>query len=206
MAHHQHRLRRGHHPHQRAVLGHQHVAAAQHLAARQEHAQRAPGRIGGVEAAAAAHVPVQLDLVARLSSAGARPRPWATSLFTVSMGGGSWVGGGQQGSAYTTLVQPCGACHADPRPQLAEHCWRTASSWASTAIASTHGLNELGLDRQAALELKHGPRPRRRARRRRRPDGRTHLRALASRSPAATLRPSLEAPAAARHAAHRGRA
>ena len=37
----QHRLRRGDNAHQRAVFGHQHVAAAHHVAARQENAQRA---------------------------------------------------------------------------------------------------------------------------------------------------------------------
>jgi hypothetical protein len=41
-AHHHHRLRRGDHLDQRAVLGHQHVAAAHHLAARQEDAERRP--------------------------------------------------------------------------------------------------------------------------------------------------------------------
>ncbi len=46
---------------QRAVLGHQHVAAAHLRAARQEHAERAAAGIGGVEAAFLAHVPVELD-------------------------------------------------------------------------------------------------------------------------------------------------
>jgi hypothetical protein len=42
----QHRLRRGEHAHHGAVLRHQHVAAAGDGAARQEHAQRAPLRVG----------------------------------------------------------------------------------------------------------------------------------------------------------------
>jgi hypothetical protein len=58
---HQHRLRRGQHAHQRAVLGHQHVAAAHHGAARQKDAEFAPGAVGGGEAAFLAHVPVELD-------------------------------------------------------------------------------------------------------------------------------------------------
>jgi hypothetical protein len=58
---HQHRLRRGEHAHQRAVLGHQHVAAAHHGAARQKDAEFAPGAVGGGEAAFLAHVPVELD-------------------------------------------------------------------------------------------------------------------------------------------------
>ena len=57
----QHRLRRGQHPHQRAVLGHQHVATAHRGTARQEHRQLAARRIGGREAAFLAHVPVELD-------------------------------------------------------------------------------------------------------------------------------------------------
>ena len=44
---------------QRAVLGHQHVAATRHRAARQKDGQRARLRIGGAEAALLAHVPVQ---------------------------------------------------------------------------------------------------------------------------------------------------
>ncbi len=61
MAHHQHRLRRGEHTHQRAVVTDQHVAAAHRRAARQEHAERAAARIGRVEAALLAHVPVEHD-------------------------------------------------------------------------------------------------------------------------------------------------
>ena len=58
---HEHRLRGGDHAHERAVLGHEHVAAAHHGAARQEHAEHASLRIGGVEAALLPHVPVELD-------------------------------------------------------------------------------------------------------------------------------------------------
>ena len=60
-AHHQHRLRRGQHAHQRAIVDHQHVATAHQGAARQEHAQRAALRIGGLEAAFLTHVPVEFD-------------------------------------------------------------------------------------------------------------------------------------------------
>ena len=59
--HHQHRLRRRMNLDQRAVVGHQHVAAAHLRAARQEHAERAAHRIGGVEAALLAHVPIEFD-------------------------------------------------------------------------------------------------------------------------------------------------
>ena len=62
VAHHQHRLRGGHHAHQRAVLDHQRVATTHHAAARQEHAQRAALRVDGVEAAFLPHVPVEFDL------------------------------------------------------------------------------------------------------------------------------------------------
>lgn len=55
------RLRRSDDADQRAVLGDEHVAAANDGAARQEHAERAVGAVGGVEAALAAHVPVELD-------------------------------------------------------------------------------------------------------------------------------------------------
>ena len=58
----QHRLWRGLHAHQRAVLADQHVAAAQHGAARQEHVERAAQRIGGRDAALLAHVPVEFHL------------------------------------------------------------------------------------------------------------------------------------------------
>jgi hypothetical protein len=53
-------LRRMHHDH-RAIDGYQHVAAAHQRAAGQEHAERAALRIGRVEAAFLAHVPIELD-------------------------------------------------------------------------------------------------------------------------------------------------
>ena len=46
---------------QRAVLGHQHVAATQQRAARQKHTDRAPLAVGGAQAAFLAHVPVEFD-------------------------------------------------------------------------------------------------------------------------------------------------
>ena len=60
--HHQHRLRGGQHADQRAVLGHQHIATPDGGAARQEHAQPAAQRVGGIEAAFLPHVPVEFDL------------------------------------------------------------------------------------------------------------------------------------------------
>jgi hypothetical protein len=57
----QHRLRRGNHLDHGAVFGDQHVAAAHQRAARQEHAQLAAQRVGRVEAAFLAHVPVELN-------------------------------------------------------------------------------------------------------------------------------------------------
>lgn len=52
-------LRRRDHPHQRAVLAHQHVAAAHGRAARQEDAEFAPLAVHGLEAALLARVPVE---------------------------------------------------------------------------------------------------------------------------------------------------
>ncbi len=57
----QHRLRRGLHAHQRAVFGHQHIAAAHHGATRQEHTQLAARAVGRVKAAFLAGVPVEGD-------------------------------------------------------------------------------------------------------------------------------------------------
>lgn len=57
----QQRLRRGNHPHQRSVLGHQHIAAPHGRASRQEHAQRPPLAVDGLEAAFLTRVPVQCD-------------------------------------------------------------------------------------------------------------------------------------------------
>ena len=61
VGHQKHLLRRGHDPDQRPVLRHQHVTAACHRAARQEHADRATQRIGGLKAALLPHVPIQGD-------------------------------------------------------------------------------------------------------------------------------------------------
>ena len=61
VAHDHHRLRCGLHADERAIFGHEHVAAAGHCAARQKDAQRAAGGVGGVEAALLAHVPVEVD-------------------------------------------------------------------------------------------------------------------------------------------------
>ena len=57
----QHRLGCGDHADHAAVLGHQHVAPAHDGAAGQEHAEFAPGGVGGGEAAFLAHVPVEFD-------------------------------------------------------------------------------------------------------------------------------------------------
>ena len=52
-------LWRGFDAYKRAVFGHQHIAAANHCAARQKNAHAAPERVGGFEAALLAHVPIQ---------------------------------------------------------------------------------------------------------------------------------------------------
>ena len=57
----QHALGCGNRTDQRAVFGHQYVAAAHGLAARQEDGQFAPLAVGGGKARFLAHVPVQLD-------------------------------------------------------------------------------------------------------------------------------------------------
>lgn len=57
----QHALGRGNRTDQRAVFGHQHVAAAHGLAARQKDGQFAALAVGGGKARLLAHVPVQLD-------------------------------------------------------------------------------------------------------------------------------------------------
>jgi len=66
----QHGLGGRDHAHQRAILGHQHVAAAHRGAAGQEHAQVAPTRVGGIESAFLAHVPVQFKGVGALEQHG----------------------------------------------------------------------------------------------------------------------------------------
>ena len=57
----QNRLRCGNHPHQRAVLRHQHIATTHHSAPWQEDAQLPTCGVGGLEAALLAQVPVQFD-------------------------------------------------------------------------------------------------------------------------------------------------
>jgi hypothetical protein len=75
-------LRRGDHADHGAVFRHQHVAAAHHGAARQEHAELAALRVGRVEAALLAHVPIEFDGGGALEQDGARPWPWVRSLET----------------------------------------------------------------------------------------------------------------------------
>ena len=57
----QHWLRRRQHADHGAVLDHQHVATAQQGAARQKNTQVPAQRVGGVETAFLAHIPVELD-------------------------------------------------------------------------------------------------------------------------------------------------
>ena len=57
----QNRLWCGEDAHQRAVLEYQHIAAAHHMAALQEHAHQPPARVSGFEAALLAYVPVECD-------------------------------------------------------------------------------------------------------------------------------------------------
>ena len=57
----QHRLRRRNHLDERAVFSDQHVAATHQRATRQEHADLAALRVGGVEAALLANVPVEFN-------------------------------------------------------------------------------------------------------------------------------------------------
>ena len=59
--HDHHFLRFGDDADQRAILGHQHVAATDDVAARQEHPERAVLRVDCLEAAPLAHLPVELD-------------------------------------------------------------------------------------------------------------------------------------------------
>ena len=61
-AHHQHRLRRGQHPDQRAVLGHQHIATPGRGTARQKNAQHPAQRVSRLKAAFLPQVPVEFDL------------------------------------------------------------------------------------------------------------------------------------------------
>jgi len=83
----QHRLRRREHTHQRAVLGDQHVAAAHHRAARQEHADRAAARVGGVEAALLPHVPVEFDAGRALEQHGGEAAAAGDQLVHMEHGG-----------------------------------------------------------------------------------------------------------------------
>ena len=55
----QHGLRRGNHPHHRAVFDQQHIAAAHPRAVGQEHAERATQRIQRVKAVFLANIPVE---------------------------------------------------------------------------------------------------------------------------------------------------
>ncbi len=59
MRHDEHGLRRSLHRNQRSVFGDQHIAAAHHGAARQEHAECAALGVGGVETTFLSHIPVQ---------------------------------------------------------------------------------------------------------------------------------------------------
>ena len=69
----QHRLRCGHHTQERAVLCEQHVTAAHHGAARQEHAHVAFVGGHGVKAAFLANVPVQHQLRGALHQGFGKP-------------------------------------------------------------------------------------------------------------------------------------
>ena len=57
----QHVLRRGQHPHQRAVFGHQHITTAHHSATRQKHTELTPRAVGRIKATFLAGVPVEGD-------------------------------------------------------------------------------------------------------------------------------------------------
>ena len=70
MAHHHHRLRRCGHAHQRAVLHHQHVAAAHDTSTRQEHRELPPAGVSGLEAAFLPRVPVDFDAAGALEQHG----------------------------------------------------------------------------------------------------------------------------------------
>ena len=69
----QHRLRAGHDDDEAAVFCHQHVAATQYVAARQQHADVAPEAVLGEEAAFLAHVPVQFQTGCALQQHACQP-------------------------------------------------------------------------------------------------------------------------------------
>jgi hypothetical protein len=74
VAHLEHQLRRGQHAHQAAVFGHQRVAAAQDLAVRQGDVQVPALAVGGLDAAARAGGPVELDRRGPLEQDAGQPR------------------------------------------------------------------------------------------------------------------------------------
>ena len=79
-AHHHDGLWRSVHPHQRAILGHQHIAAAHHAAALQKHPQTAAQRVHGLEAALLPGVPVQADGGGSLEQHGGQSAPGGHEL------------------------------------------------------------------------------------------------------------------------------
>ena len=79
-AHQHHRLRRSVYPHQGAILGHQHIAAAHHAAALQKHPQTAAQRVHGLEAALLPGIPVQADGGGSLEQHGGQSAPGGHEL------------------------------------------------------------------------------------------------------------------------------
>jgi len=86
----QHGLGRGDHTHQRSVFHHQHITATDHSAARQEHAEYVPGRVGGVEAALLAYIPVELDAGRAFEQDGCEPAALGNEFV-----------GGEHGAGWT---------------------------------------------------------------------------------------------------------
>lgn len=82
----EHRLWCSTHDHERAVFGHEHIAAAHHAAAGQENAEMATGRVGRVEAALLAHVPIELDRRGTLEQNAAEPASLWNELVDLKHG------------------------------------------------------------------------------------------------------------------------
>ena len=85
--HHHHGLRRGLHQHQRTILGQQHITAAHHTAAGQEHSQSAAVVVFGVETALLAGVPIQRQNGRAFHQHGGQPASLRDELVDNDHGG-----------------------------------------------------------------------------------------------------------------------
>jgi hypothetical protein len=142
----QHRLGGGADADQRAVFGHQHVAAPHHGASAQEHAQLATCAVGGIEAAFLAHVPVELDGVGALEQHGGQAlalgkefvdgqhREMLSKILTSRVSGGALPGRLSNNGGH----RPCGAAIILGGLMVAKRLQNWACMFAAAAAFSGH--------------------------------------------------------------------